>query len=69
MHRNDRKLLRELGVVIVVKVALLAVLWGAFVYGHRVEVNADHMARQAGVAAFGGHDNPEGNDDGRGATR
>ena len=44
MTQTDRKLLRELTVVVVLKFIVLTALWFAFVRDQRVSVDAEHAA-------------------------
>ena len=40
---RDRPLLRHLAIVLVLKIALLWLLWAVFIRGHRVDVDPAHM--------------------------
>ncbi|MCU6496208.1 hypothetical protein LPN04_00215 [Rugamonas sp. A1-17] len=46
---TDKRLLRHLAVVVLIKLALLAVLWRAWVRDFRVEVDAGAMADRVGA--------------------
>jgi hypothetical protein len=50
MNLNDRRLLRSLVHAVLIKLAVLTLLWFAFVRDARVPVDADAAARQAGTA-------------------
>jgi hypothetical protein len=50
MTLADRKLLREIVVVVVLKLAVLALLWNAFVRDARVPVDAARVASQLSAA-------------------
>ncbi|RKR69359.1 hypothetical protein C8C94_3889 [Acidovorax sp. 94] len=51
MNLNDRRLLRYLVHAVLIKLAVLTLLWLAFVRDARVAVDADAAARQVGTAA------------------
>lgn len=51
MSRPDNRLLRHLAVAIALKLAVLAVLWWAFVSETRVEVDAARAAAHIGAVA------------------
>ena len=51
MNLNDRRLLRYLIHAVLIKLAVLTLLWFAFVRDARVAVDADAAARQVGAAA------------------
>lgn len=65
---TDRRLIRELGLVLVLKLLLLTALWWAFVHDARVQVDAASMGgtlsggaaavqmATSDVAKLGGHD-------------
>ncbi|WP_114649437.1 cytochrome oxidase putative small subunit CydP [Pseudothauera hydrothermalis] len=66
MLASDRKLLREIVVVVVLKLVLIAALWWGFIRDHKVEVDSARMA----VHAAGGLQQPDdGETDGHRATR
>jgi len=52
VNRTDRRLLRELVVVIVLKLVILIALWFAFVRDQRVSVDADSVAAAVTSPAF-----------------
>jgi hypothetical protein len=51
MTRDERRLRRHLVTAVLVKLALLAVLWFMFVRGERVDVDADQAAGRLGSSA------------------
>ena len=53
MISEDQRLLRHLLIAVVVKLAILALLWWVFVREHRVPVDAGQAAVRMGVAAPG----------------
>jgi len=66
MLASDRKLLREIVVVVALKLVLIAALWWVFIRDHKVEVDA---ARMAVHAAEGLQQPDDGETDGNRATR
>lgn len=56
---TDRRLLRDLGIVLILKLLLLFGLWWAFVRDERVSVNAENVA-QAIVGADNAKQHKEG---------
>ncbi|MBK5912956.1 cytochrome oxidase putative small subunit CydP [Rhodocyclus purpureus] len=46
-HLSDRRLVRELTVILVVKIMLITAIWWAFFRGERVPVDPGVMAAQA----------------------
>ncbi|THF63341.1 cytochrome oxidase putative small subunit CydP [Pseudothauera rhizosphaerae] len=64
MQLADRKLLREIVVVVVLKLLLITALWWAFIRDHRVEVDVQRMAVHASGTSTGGLPNPDGETDG-----
>lgn len=66
MQLADRKLLREIVVVVVLKLVLITALWWAFIRGHQVEVDVQRMVAHTSA---GGLPNPDGETDGHRATR
>ncbi len=70
MHRNDQRLLHEIVVVVVLKLALITALWWTFIRDHKVEVDVGRMAVRVTAGAHPGDDNnPDGETDGHRATR
>ncbi|MFZ5504364.1 MAG: cytochrome oxidase putative small subunit CydP [Pseudomonadota bacterium] len=51
MTLADRKLLHEIVVVVVLKLAVLVVLWNAFVRNERVSVDAARVASQVSAVS------------------
>lgn len=51
MNLNDRRLLRYLVNAVLLKLAVLALLWWVFVRDARVPVDADATARKVGAEA------------------
>ncbi|WP_068636690.1 cytochrome oxidase putative small subunit CydP [Thauera butanivorans] len=69
MQLADRKLLREIVVVVVLKLVLITALWWAFIRGHQVEVDVQRMVAHTSGTSAGGLPNPDGETDGHRATR
>lgn len=51
MTQAEGRLLRHLVVAVVVKLAILAMLWWAFVHGASIRVDAESAAARIGAAA------------------
>jgi hypothetical protein len=70
MHRNNQRLLHEIVVVVVLKLALITALWWAFIRDHKVEVDVGRMAVHVTAGTQPGDDNnPDGETDGHRTTR
>lgn len=49
---RNKPLLRHLSIVLLLKIALLWLLWAAFIRGHRVEVDPAHMGSRLALSPF-----------------
>ncbi len=69
MSPTDHRLLREIVVVILIKLVLLTGLWWAFIRDHKVSVDGHAMAAHASAGEAGGTPIPDGETDGHRRTR